>query len=387
MVTLSSADNALKSFYLEAITDSLDKKVSPFFSKIEKTSVNVTGKDVKKLVRNGINNGVGVGTETGDLPSAGEGSYITLTSTLKNMYGTIEISDKAIRASATNEGAFVNLLNDEMRSLVDSAKYHFSRMLFGDGTSFLAYINSNTDECLQVSSTVGMTEGMKVHILAMDGEKIPTVDYATISKIDRENNKIFFKEGFLFTGYALVGGEVYAGQKTDMELTGLGAIFSTKAGKLYGQDRNSAFMTPCRTSGAGFNEMTIQRAIDGIEEASGSRINFMLCSYDVRRKIIEAFKDKQIALPTVELEGGFKTISYNGVPIVADRFCPKGVLYLLNTDDFKLHQLCDWQWLEAEDGKILKQVPGKPVYTATLVKYAELICERPCGQGIVEDIV
>ena len=27
--------------------------------------------------------------------------------------------------------------------------------------------------------------------------------------------------------------------------------------------------------------------------------------------------------------------------------------------------------MENEDGKILSQVPGKPVYTATLVKYAE----------------
>jgi hypothetical protein len=43
--------------------------------------------------------------------------------------------------------------------------------------------------------------------------------------------------------------------------------------------------------------------------------------------------------------------------------------------------------MEGEDGKILKQVPGKPVYTATLVKYAELLCEKPCGQGVLNGIV
>jgi hypothetical protein len=58
-------------------------------------------------------------------------------------------------------------------------------------------------------------------------------------------------------------------------------------------------------------------------------------------------------------------------------------MYLLNTDFFKLHQLCDWQWLETEDGKILKQTPGKPVYTATLVKYAELVCDNPSAQGML----
>jgi hypothetical protein len=88
----------------------------------------------------------------------------------------------------------------------------------------------------------------------------------------------------------------------------------------------------------------------------------------------------------MEIEGGFKAISFNGIPVVADRFCPEGTMYLLNTDDFIVHQLCDWQWLEGEDGKILKQVPGKPVYTATLVKYAELMCNKPSGQGMLSGI-
>ena len=37
--------------------------------------------------------------------------------------------------------------------------------------------------------------------------------------------------------------------------------------------------------------------------------------------------------------------------------------------------------MEGDDGKVLKQVAGKPVYTATPVKYAELMCYRPCGQA------
>lgn len=79
-------------------------------------------------------------------------------------------------------------------------------------------------------------------------------------------------------------------------------------------------------------------------------------------------------------------MSYNGIPVVADRFCPAGTMYLINSKDFTLCQLCDWQWLTGDDGSILKQVPGKPVYTATLVKYAELICARPYGQGVLTGI-
>ena len=89
---------------------------------------------------------------------------------------------------------------------------------------------------------------------------------------------------------------------------------------------------------------------------------------------------------SIDLVGGSRAITFNGIPVVADRFCPDGTMYLLNTDDFRLHQLCDWQWLEGENGRVLNQIPGKPVYQATLVKYAELMCYRPCGQAMLTGI-
>lgn len=42
--------------------------------------------------------------------------------------------------------------------------------------------------------------------------------------------------------------------------------------------------------------------------------------------------------------------------------------------------------MEDEDGKILKQVPGKASYCATLVKYAELVCRKPCGQAVLYNL-
>ena len=88
----------------------------------------------------------------------------------------------------------------------------------------------------------------------------------------------------------------------------------------------------------------------------------------------------------MELEGGFKAISHNGIPVVADRFVDDDTLYLLNTDDFTMHELCDWNWLAGEDGRILKQNAGYPTYSATLVKYAELICDKPAGQAKISNI-
>ena len=170
------------------------------------------------------------------------------------------------------------------------------------------------------------------------------------------------------------------------EITGLEALFSEDIETLYGVDKEESVMKAYMQEDVGeITENIIQKAVDDIEENSGSRVNFMICSWGVRRAILDYYRQNNIKPATVEI-GGVTAIDFNGIPIVTDRFCPNGTLYLLNTDDFKLHQLCDWQWLEGEDGKVLKQIPGKPVYTATLVKYAELICSRPCGQGKLSGI-
>ena len=86
------------------------------------------------------------------------------------------------------------------------------------------------------------------------------------------------------------------------------------------------------------------------------------------------------------LAGGYKAMTYAGIPVVYERFVDDGTMYLLNTQDFNLHQLCDWEWLETDNGSILIPSATSPTYSATLVKYAELICDRPGAQGKISNI-
>lgn len=385
MVTLQTADNALKSFYLDAMTDALNLKINPLLAQIQRTTANVVGKDVRKTVRVGVNGGIGAGSETGDLPTSGGGEYVQFVATLKNLYGTIEISDKALRASANSEGAFVNLLNEEMSSLVKSASFNFGRMLFGDGKGRLGKVLEVNENTITMSSTKGILEGMIVGFCTAGGAAIAVAQKRKVLSVDKANSTIVVDGAALNTTLLPVNSMLYLQDSNRNEITGLGAIFSTNA--LYGVERTHSVMQPYMKTEVGeITENVIQTAIDAIEENSGSQVNFIVCSWGVRRALAEYFKQFKAMLPTMELEGGFHAMSFNGIPIVADRFCPEGTMYLLNTDDFAVHQLCDWQWLESEDGKILKQVAGKPVYTATLVKYAELMCDRPSGQGMLSGI-
>lgn len=118
MVTLTSAENALKTLYLGVVAEQLNTAVNPLMAKIEQTTSDVWGKEIRKLAPFGINGGIGAGSEDGALPVAGSNNYAQFVLTLKNLYGTIELSDKAIRASQNNSGAFVNLLDAEMEGLI-----------------------------------------------------------------------------------------------------------------------------------------------------------------------------------------------------------------------------------------------------------------------------
>ncbi len=336
------------------------------------------------MVRTGVNGGIGAGSETGTLPTARGNEYVNFVAPLKNLYGTIEITDKAIRASANSEGAFVNLLNDEMQGLIKSAKHNFSRMLFGDGTGKVAtYASFESENVIGLDSVKGLEEGMYIDIY--NGTTLAQSEKKIIA-VDREKKTITL-EGVNWTASTIAAGSiiVVSGTPLNCELTGLGGIFS--ANTLYGVDRSKSLMQPYMKGSVGeISEAVIQKAIDAIEEKGGGKVNMILCSRGVRRALVEHCREKQIVLSTTTIGDDPTVMTFNGIPVVVDDFCPNGRMYLLNTDHFKLCQLCDWQWMEGEDGKILKQIAGKPIYTATLVKYAELLCERPCSQGMLSGI-
>ncbi len=385
MVNLETADKALKSVYLGVVTEQLNTAVNPLLTKIEQTSSDVWGKDIIKLVSYGLNGGVGAGDETGSLPMAAGNNYAQYKVELKNLYGSIEISDKAIRASQSNVGAFVNLLNAEMEGLLKASKYNLGRMLYGDGNGVLALVataSATATTSITLSSVKKVAIGMVIDIFNKDGEKI--LAQARIIDVDRTAKTIKIDKqvsAVSTTDYITIQ------NSKGFELTGLGAIFGTN--DIYGLARaNNTWLNPYKKdlNNAALDMGTIQEAIDYIDETTGSAVNFITCAYDVKKAYIKNLSANRLNVDYMTLDGGFKALSYSGIPLVSDKFIEDGEMYLLNTDDFKMHQLCDWRWLEGDNGNVIKQKLGNPTYTATLVKYADIVCDRPCGQAKLSGI-
>lgn len=386
-VTLNNAEAALKSVYLGVVANQLNINANPLLGKIKQSSANVWGKEIIKLAPYGINGGIGAGSEDGNLPSAGNNKYVQFKTSLKNLYGKIEISDKAIRASENNAGAFVNLLNDEMEGLIKASSFNLGRMLYGNGSGLLA----TTSEAIEsgttyftVTDTRNIIEGMILDVYVND-VKDTTFSGYRVSYVDRTDNKVYMDFPSSL-GTLATGANLYVQGSKDFEITGLEAIFGS--GDLYGLSRTTyPWLNAYKdNSEKEISDIVLQDAIDALEDKAGGEIDFISCARDVRKAYQQYLSYYKRNVDIMELAGGYKAITFNGIPFVADRFVESGTLYMLNTKDFVLHQLCDWNWLEGEDGRVIRQVAGYPIYSATLVKYADLICDRPIAQAKISNI-
>jgi len=371
MVTLSSAENVLKDVYLGVIADQINTKTNPLFSRIKRSSRNIVGKEVRVVAPIGINGGIMAGTETSDLPEGVETPYLSFTAPLKNLYGRFVISDKAIRCSSTDVNSFVNLLEDGMDSLLKASIFNLSRMIYGDGTGALANVVA-VDGGVVVDNAEAIAPGMYVDVY--NGNSVVATN-AYVAGVDKQTKVVSFAGSV----NASVGNVIYLHNSKGNDIIGLKGIAKNET--LYGVDRSEYPVMNSKNytaSGEAFDEDFVQKIIDELE-MDGTNVNFINCSYELKRlyqKYMTYYK-KNIEWTT--LEDGTKVITHFGTPIVPTNQIGAGECYFLNTDDFTFYELGDWKWLEDESGRVLKQHPTKPAYSSTIVKYTELLCQKPSG--------
>lgn len=383
MISLTTADSALKNMYLGVVANQFNTNINPFLAKVERSTTSVVGKQIERLVTIAFSGGIGAGAEAGNLPNSTENNYLTLKTNLKNLYGKIELTDKAIRASSSDKGAFINLLESEMQGLIEAGKFNLSRMTYGDGTGLLCTIATATKNSTSVTvdSVNNLMIGMVVD-LYVDGVLCSDMVGVRIVDWDIANKTVVLSKAFTETYSSSKAYTLYAHNAKGKELTGLDAIFNSNITSLYGNTKADYAYLQGRTVSKTSVQYTEAVLIDEIDRQGlffGSNPDMILMSHDMRQKYQSLLLNTRINTDVVNLAGGYKAISMNGVPMVADRFVKEGTMYIVNTKLFGMHELCDWEWLSNDKGQILRQKEGYPVHTATLVKYADLICDKPCA--------
>ncbi|MBQ8872624.1 MAG: phage major capsid protein, partial [Clostridia bacterium] len=256
---------------------------------------------------------------------------------------------------------------------------------YGDGSGVLCTTTSQSGNSIVVNNVKNITEGMIVDVIDPSTGDILFAGRKLL-EVGRDNKIVYLGGDTISTGSIPTGSILTVQNSYNMEITGIGAIFGDSR-TLYGLQRSdNPWLKPYTKTATTVNDIALQNCVDHLEDTVGSTANFIVCSSGVKRNYQDYMSTNRSNIDIMNLTGGCKALSFGGIPLISDRFVPQGTLYVLNTDDFHIHQLCDWRWLEDDNGRVLKQVAGKPVYTATLVKYADLICDRPIGQARITGV-
>ena len=138
-LTLTTADSALKEFYLPAVREQLNM-TNWLLMQVEKNSTDIEGRRAVLSLHVGRNPSVGARVEGAALPgtnSAGSTSigvqdYAEERVPLKYEYGRIQLSGPVIRAMKSDRGSFVRAIESETKGVTNDLKKDVNRQLWGD---------------------------------------------------------------------------------------------------------------------------------------------------------------------------------------------------------------------------------------------------------------
>jgi hypothetical protein len=378
-ITTESINQVFKLVYLPMVSEQINVNLAAVAQKIESTSTDIeTTGTVVKCVPYGLNGGTGSIGENDPLPTSGSNKRETFRSSLKTLAGSLEITDKAWKSSISNVAAFENLLTTNMEGLKKSCQFSAGRQYYLDGTGELTACGITTDSLtVLVSSTQYLVEGMIIDILTKaTGAAVTGGEKRRIKSVDRTNKTITLEGTTKVTTTAAES--IYEQGSKDKEMTGFGKIF-TATGTLY--ELNKAdynwLIPQIKDSVGTISSRTFVTAMREVRDYAGGDIDFIATAPEVYEEYFEYLETMQRQINVVDLKGGFKSLSVNGVPLTSDRFIKAGEAYGLTSSEWKLHQLEDWDWLKDDKGAILRKIEGYAKYGANLIKYAELICDHP----------
>lgn len=383
ITNMAVVNEALKVYYLPGLQAQL-ATATPLMALLEKTSQNVVGNEVHMALRYGRRGGSGMRADDDTLPTPNSRGTRQAIFPLKNFFAHMQISDKAVKASRSSAGAFVDLLQAEMDDTFADAKDNVARMLYGAGDGKLATITQAAWAggvlTLTVSDSTYLFERMLLDVIhAASGAPVANGSQLEVLTVDPDTNVITLDAPTDISAAITAGSDfLVVNGDYGQELTGLGAILTPDT-TIYGIDRsqNKWFNPTVVAVNGEVSDTVVKKGEHLVEARAGGEIDVHVVSYGVSRAYADfLIAERRLVNPgTVKLEGGYEVPAYEGKPLIEDRYAPRNTWIGLQRDTLKIFQLEPPAWLD-RDGAILSRLPDKAVWAATLAWYLELGCNK-----------
>lgn len=409
--TRTTIDNMLKYVYLDGIVDQFYKKHF-LLKKLKKRSTG--GKGVVIPLATARVHGHGSRAESGTLPTADGLNPDTTTVTPKFHYARYLITGPAMTAARNKSYAFVEGLSAGLRAVGEGFTDDIERQLFGNGSAILTLCGTTSASNTVVldSTTKGggfgaqnLQPGMLVDIQVTNGGTdhtnggditIDSVDYAAHS--------------FDFTGTTVTTSgshSIRVANNRDAsgiyEMMGLAGIVTNVdpgsqitncgAGSLQAKAiATNAWWKAAVKNNSGVNiDLTHERLHDlliEIERISGMAegIDYLLCRPEIFKQYgLLMTPDKRYGPDPMTMEGGFKYLTFSGIPLLQSFSAWPNRIYALNMDHLFMVEENKPHWDETT-GSILERNGSTDAFNATLVYYANLGTDKRCAHGVLEDV-
>jgi len=395
-MTLSEVSALFKIKY-EKLSENVYNSANVLLGRVKK-SYNFTGKELAIAVPQSFAGGVG----SGSLPQANTARYGDARIQAKKMYAVVEIDRETIKASLSDEGAFVRATKEVVQKGVESFMRNLSRALFNDGSGILGEVKSITGNVVTLETDITLTDHPfkeanfeeRDLINAVSGTTViggTNPEVAEIEIVDADLAKVTLSA--IPTGLA-------PGDKLVMQ----GSFSNDPEGlkildKVVGDP--DSYNIPvgrrwqaAKKTGAGaistdmLNEMMLK-----VKKACGKSPNLIITSFKQYEKILGIIENK--VQYNVETRAGLKgkngtTLSFSGIQFMSvdgpvgifpERFCDDDRLYLLNDSHIHIHHRPDFGWFD-DDGTVFLRKANSDSYEARYGGYLQVYI-NPCFHGVI----
>ena len=390
--SLSNASALFKIKYGK-LSENVYNSATPLLSRIKK-SYNFTGKQMNFPVPQSFAGGVG----SGSLPTANTAVYGDVTFTRKKLYAVVQVDRESIKASSSDEGAFVKATKEVVEKGVESFMRNMSRILFNDGTGAVGTIEANatgTAAAPVVIITAATWKEANFEERDILNNGATTEQYEVVSIVESTRTvtlaRLTGSTDLTSTGSGVV---LHMQGSKDNDPEGLKGVLDATSGTKYGitiarrwqafqHDANSATISPDL-----MNKMMLN-----VEKRCGKAPNLIVTSYLQFEKLLNILEDqKQYNLEprAKDLKGqiSFSGISFmssrGAIGIFADRFCEADRMYFLNDDKIEIFHAPDFGWFD-DDGTVFLRSSTADSYDARYGGYLQIYID-PNFHGILSDL-
>lgn len=357
-----------------------------------KKEYNFTGEDMKVAVPTFFAGGVG----SGSLPTANPASASKATITAKSVYSVTEVQRQAIKASASDEGAFVEALKWNVQKSVEAFNRNASRILFGDGTGALGTTTAAVATGTAVNPVIIISAASWVEGHWEENDYVNVDSLTSVWRIDTvipstktiNLTRISGADDLTAIATAKI---VYMQNSKNNDPLGLKGVCDAVGGSLYGVTVGRRWQaTQIAAGGSGIGEDILNELIISVQYKCGKTPKKIMTSYTQYRKILNFLEDHKVynVDPRAsELKGkiSFSGIEYMSdagpIGIFADRMCEDDRVYAVNTDFITAHHRPDFGWFD-DDGTVFLRLATSDAYGARYGGYYENYI-IPSFQGVV----